>query len=289
MVMAGTSACLGLGVPVARADAPVDRGWWTATNPGSPVPAQAPPDVPADGLLVQGGAGDTPSALAGLIYEPEAGATAEKLVLKVVASSATTPGAVLQLCPLVSPVLNAQQGGPMADAPAYDCTRKVTAAPDDDGGSYTFQLSALASSGPVAVAVLPTTPTDRVVLAKPGVDSLVTHAPAAAFSPAPFPSAPATTSPNTPVAPAPVAGAPSLGTVVLPAVPPAVTAAPQAPTLAENSPGMRALASVVPTAGAVAASRDHHAAVGAVLLALLAVGSGLWAYAGRDPDLDATD
>jgi hypothetical protein len=276
VVVAGTSACLGLGLPAVRADAPVDSGWWTQANPGAPapVPAVAPPDVPADGLLVQGGATD-PVAFAGLIYEPEVGATAKQLVLKVVSPSGTTPNAVLKLCPLTTASLNAEQGGPIADAPAYDCTRSVTASPDADGGGYTFTLRAIASSGPFGVALLPTSPTDRVVLAKAGADSLVTTP--APFSPAPFPSEPAfTAAPQVPVA-----QAPALGAAELPAVTPSL--APQAPTVAEPPTDSQVQASVVPTVDVAATSHDHHAAVGGALLAALAAGCGLWAFAGRNP------
>ena len=51
----------------AHADGPAATGWWTATNPGSvlgsPTPPP-PPDVPADGLLIEGGADGTPTAFA---------------------------------------------------------------------------------------------------------------------------------------------------------------------------------------------------------------------------------
>lgn len=285
LVLVGASSCLGLGAPAALADAPVDRGWWTLTNPGPPAPAQAPPDVPADGLLVQGGP-TAPVALAGLIFEPAAGATAQRLVLNVVSSSATTPGAVLELCPLSVPALNAEQGGPIADAPAYDCARKVTAAPGADGSSYTFDLRSLASTGPLAVAVLPTAPTDRVVLSKPGADSLVTSTPPVMFSPEPFPSEPAASAP----AEGPVAQAPSLGTTELPPITPSVPAAAEAPTVAPTPTPAPGLASVIPTTAAAAVTgRDHHGAVGAGLLALLAAGCGLWAFAGRGPGLDGAE
>jgi hypothetical protein len=276
VILAATSAFVGAGAGSARGDAPVDRGWGTVANPGAPapVPAVTPPDVPAGGLLVQGGAAD-PTAFAGLVYEPAEGATPQRLVLKVVSPSATTPGAVLKLCPLTTSSLNAEQGGPIADAPTYDCTRSVTAAPDDDGAGYTFNLRAVASSGAFGLAVLPTAPTDRVVFAEPGADSLVTGTPTVPFSPAPFPTEPATT-PDVPVAQAPALGAAQL---------PAVTAslAPQAPTVAGTAPDSQVQASVVPTVDVAATSHDHHTAVGAGLLAALAAGCALWVFAGRNP------
>lgn len=282
VVLAATSALVGGGAASARADTPVDRGWWTVANPGAPapVPAVTPPDVPAGGLLVQGGATD-PAAFAGLVYEPAEGATPQQLVLKVVSPSATTPGAVLKVCPLTSPSLNAEQGGPIADAPAFDCTRSVTAAPDDDGTGYTFNLRAVASAGAFGLAVLPTAPTDRVVFAEPAADSLVTGTPTAAFSPAPFPTEPATT-PEVPSAQPPALGAAQLPTVTS-------SLAPQAPTVADNATDSQVQASVIPTVDVAATSRDHHRAVGAGLLAALALAAGLWTVAGGRRDQDLLD
>lgn len=286
LVVTGAAACLGLGNLAAFADAPVDQGWWTVSNPGAPapVPAQPPPDVPADGLLVQGGPTD-PVALAGLIFEPEASAVAQQLVLKVASPSATTAGAVLMLCPLDAPALKAEQGGPIADAPAYDCTQNVTAARSADGSSYTFALHALDTVGPLAVAVLSSAPTDRVVLAKPGDEALVTTAPTSVFSPTPFPSEPeSTTAP-----PDPEAEPPALGGGGVPAITPPVPAATPAPTVAPSPTAAAVRGSVVPPADAASTGGEHHKAVGALLLALLATGCALWACAGRGPGLSPLD
>jgi hypothetical protein len=131
----------------------------------------------------------------------------------------------------------------MADAPAFDCAAPVTAAPSGDGASYEFDVAALGDDGSLAVAILPTTPTDRVVLSSPGAGSLVTSGAEAAGSgggggaapareartendgagaatpvPAPSGSSGATSTPR------PVASAPSVPTTAAPA-PPAVGAA----------------------------------------------------------------
>lgn len=156
----------------ANAEAPVEQGWWTVSNAG-PVAAPAPPDVPADGLLIQGGPA-SPSALAALVYEVETGTTPDKLTLTIAPESTKTPAATLQLCALTAPSLQVQQGGPMANAPAYDCVRETSGDPSEDGKTYTFDVAALASSETLAVAILPTAPSDRVVFSKPGADSLVT-------------------------------------------------------------------------------------------------------------------
>ena len=164
-------ATLAVGIvpTAARADAPRDQGWWTVTNP---VPA--PPDVPARGLLVQGG-GSTPAAIAAVLYELSPGSTASTLTLSVAPNSLTTPAATLQLCPLLQPINHPEQGGPMSDAPPYNCAKKVTAAPGSDGKSYQFGVSALVTDNLVAVAILPTGPVDRVVLAAPDAKSLTTQ------------------------------------------------------------------------------------------------------------------
>src|SRR5207253_242273 len=124
LLLAAAAAVMALGVvpTAAHADAPRDQGWWTVTNP-----LPAPPDVPARGLLVQGGGGGAPTAIAAVLYELDSGATAGTLTLAVAPNSATTPGATLQLCPLLQPINHAEQGGPMADAPPYNCGHKVTA------------------------------------------------------------------------------------------------------------------------------------------------------------------
>jgi hypothetical protein len=171
LLLAAAAAVMALGVvpTAAHADAPRDQGWWTVTNP---VPA--PPDVPARGLLVQGGGGGAPTAIAAVLYELNSGATAGTLTLAVAPNSATTPGATLQLCPLLQPINHGEQGGPMTDAPPYNCAHSVTAAPGADK-TYKFPASGLVTDNLVAVAILPTGPVDRVVLSAPDGTSLATQ------------------------------------------------------------------------------------------------------------------
>jgi len=172
---------VGLAGSAARADAPRDQGWWTVTNPGAaalpvalPAAPPGPPDVPARGLLIQAGGGGAPTAYAALLYELDPGATPGKLTLPIAPNSVTTPSATLQICQLLQPINHPEQGGPIADAPPYNCAHKVTAAPSADGRSYAFDASSLVSDNLVAVAILPTGPADRVVFDAPGPDSLST-------------------------------------------------------------------------------------------------------------------
>lgn len=161
----------------AWADTPSQAGWWTATNPGTgfgaPSPP-APPDVPPNGLLVEGG-GDSPTAYAAVVYEVPSGSTVGDLILTVASNGGqpdATPATNLQLCPLKSVAISAEHGGPMSDAPSYSTSHCVTSGASSSGGSYTFKVSALVSDGALAVAILPTTPTDRVVFSQPGSNSL---------------------------------------------------------------------------------------------------------------------
>lgn len=178
-VLLGTAVGLAsLVVPAgaAGAESPSLQGWWTSANLGGTSPA---PDVPAKGLLVEGGvssssgAGDTgAAAYAALAYQVPSGQAPGKLTLDVAANSATTPDTTLELCPLDKTTFTPQQGGAMSGAPAYKCTKHVTAAPSSNGSSYQFDVSSLVSDGSLAVAILPTMPTDRVVLNQPGDQSL---------------------------------------------------------------------------------------------------------------------
>lgn len=158
---------------VAGATAPDVQGWWTVSNPGSPVPTPpAPPDVPANGLVIEGGpAASSPVSYAAVLYVLS-GALPTSLTLTVAPSSGTTPDATVELCPLKSPELQAEQGGPIADAPAYDCKTHVSAQPASSGDHYQFNVATLATKQTLAVAILPTASTDRVVFSAPDANSL---------------------------------------------------------------------------------------------------------------------
>src|SRR5439155_26590578 len=108
------------------------------------------------------------------------GSTVGQLTLTVARPSATTPGAKLELCPLTTPTIVPDQGGPMSEAPGYSCNTKVTASPDKSGNTYAFSAGSLAAQGVLAVAILPTDPTTRVVFSQPGPSSLAVTAPASA-------------------------------------------------------------------------------------------------------------
>lgn len=131
----------------------------------------AGPDVPDDGLLVEGAAA-SPASFAALVYDVSSDATVGKLKLVVAPSSATVPNVTLQLCPLVGPAIQPAQGGAMGDAPEFDCATNVTAQRGSDGSTYEFDVASLLGNGVLAVAIVGTTPADRVVLSAPDGNSL---------------------------------------------------------------------------------------------------------------------
>lgn len=171
---------IGLWASYAVAATQPQQGWWWTANPGigtlTPPP---PPNVPADGLYVQGGASSTsgasdssPFAFSALVMQIPTGRVANTLVLQA-ASAPAGPSATLELCPLsVLSLVKPEQGGPIADAPAYSCAHWVTATPDATGSSYRFEVKDFVRSGVLAVAVLPTSPISQVVLNHPGSSAL---------------------------------------------------------------------------------------------------------------------
>ena len=161
---------------VALAEAPTQQGWWAAGSaavPGLPAGTTAP-DVPEDGLLVEGTA-SSPTAYAALSYVLPPGVVPEALVLTVAEGSATTPGQTLFLHPLETPQFDPVQGGALSEAPPYDPERSVEATVDDSGTTFTFDdLGPLELVTGVAVAVLPDADGGRVVLSAPDEASLTT-------------------------------------------------------------------------------------------------------------------
>jgi hypothetical protein len=276
----------------AFADAPAQQGWWTATNPGT-VPglgigfpaAVAPPDVPSNGLLVEGGAtASSPVAYAGLIYQVPVGSAVGALTLDVASVSATTPDGTLELCPLVEPTLVPDQGGAMSDAPAYNCSKSVTGNPASSGASYGFNVSPLVADGVLAVAILPTSAAERVVFDPPEAGSLATSTPVVTVpsgstgnSGGVVP-APATTTIPT-VSEPPPATIPPQTALPAPAPAPAVS-----PTSSAKSTPPATTAAAAPFSSSEPASLGggpiRPVALALVILGLLGAGM-LWASAGN--------
>lgn len=268
------------------------QGWWASTNPGG-LPAQPPaaPDVPPDGLLVQAGPSG-PSAYAALVYDLAAGESPARLTLQLASGAAPAPSAALVLCPLKAPAFTAEQGGPMGDAPGYDCKR--TASASLAGASFTFPVAGWAVDGVLAVAVLPGDPSTRAALAHPSESSLSVSggsagSGAAVGSFAPGPDA-AGASGGTAAAATPALQ----GSVSVPApadggVPAAQvaagTGAVQSPTAinqAAGAPAATGVSAVTP----VAASRRTDAprrVLAVLIVAVVACTVVAWAFAGSGP------
>jgi hypothetical protein len=211
----------GLASP-SSADAPTAQGWWNAANMGLAQPPD-PPDVPSDGLLLQGGLSG-PSAYAALNFTLPLDATAASLTLDV--ASTATQATSVQAC-ISKPGWKPAQGGPMADAPAYDCARSVPAVLSADSKHLVFRdVSGLATvEGALSLALVPGD-SDRVALAKPAASALAVQQPAPAAV-APPPVAPPATDPGGSAPLAPVAAAAPIvpaAAVPAPAAPPAVAA-----------------------------------------------------------------
>ncbi|MCW2572532.1 MAG: hypothetical protein JWO88_2590, partial [Frankiales bacterium] len=167
IVVPTMGAVLGLASP-GYADSPSSQGWWNAANQGLAQPPD-PPDVPSDGLLLQGGL-SAPSAYAALAFTLPPETTAASLTLDV--ASTATQATSVQACP-AKPGWKPAQGGPMADAPPYDCARSVAAVLTADGKHLVFRdVSGLATiDGALSLALVPGD-SDRVALAKPDASAL---------------------------------------------------------------------------------------------------------------------
>jgi hypothetical protein len=322
LIVTTAGAVLVLGASSAQAAGATRQGWWTAANPTTPVgtlPAAPPtaPDVPADGLLVEGGS-QGPAAVAALLYDLPDGATPGNLTLVLAPTTISTPNAVLQVCPLKSPGFSAVQGGPIASAPVYDCSKGQMVPLAADGTSYVLDVRSDVVLGSVAIALVPAAATDRVVLSKPGPDSLSVLAPSSA-APDPSPvaagssTAPASQAPSPSATAAGGGGAPRTGTIATtsgegaPVVSPPLGGLPDmttttavipdqvaAPVVADQ-PVVDALAAGVPdTTSAVvteplAPAATHSTDRGGrviILLMLLALAGLLWSIAGRERMLD---
>jgi hypothetical protein len=247
----------------------VEAGWWTTS------PMAAAPDAPPDALVMQGGSGlDNPFAYAAVGYALSSGETPTRVKLTVSPNSASTPNSTLTVCPLTEPFTPAQ-GGASGEAPAYDCGTKATSAPSDDGNTYTFDVAALARGGALSLAILPSASTDRVVIARPQLESLEsTSAGGAGTAIAEFtPSTESGTGPTTFGPTGPASGSFDVPSPPAPNVPgPAVGA----DTSREGRDQALPVASPITTAS----SDDGSAVPAFVLVGLVLLAAALWLSAG---------
>lgn len=294
---AGSLALVALvAAPPVHAASSVRAGWWTS------APATAAADVKGGALLVEGGTDPAnPVAFAAVAYPLATGEQPVSLTLGVAGGSASTPGAKLSACPLTASFEPAE-GGPMADAPTFDCATRITASAAGDGKSYTFDVSQLASSGAVGsvnLAILPTAATDRVVLAPPAPESLKTSmgdAPStaadvtsASSDPTSDPSAGTSTDAAFAIPPDLTAGPPADLGVATP-TPAADTAAPVTPSRSTTT-----TTTAPPRNGTTAAavqplgSSSHGFPRAVLALGAVVLAGGLWFRAGLGREGDVAD
>ena len=172
-------------VTQSAADAPTAQGWWNAAHQGVPPPA--PPDVPPDGLLVQGaaarpagpgapGLGGTPAApastqaISALTFPVPPDAIVEQLVLKLVGDPPQST--TVTACAVTGPY-EPVQNGEFAKRPPFDCA--VTAVPMLDPAAKTLvfgsDLANLVREGQLSLVLVPGE-LDRLIFEKPGEDAL---------------------------------------------------------------------------------------------------------------------
>jgi hypothetical protein len=250
------------------------------------------PDVPPDGLLVQGDGTATPVAIAALAYKLPSRMVAHSLTLAIDASSAPVAQAAsskLEVCPLTSPKFTPAQGGAFEDAPKYNCKNHVIATPTKSA-TYNFSIGSLHLASPFGVAVVPTATASRVVLDEPTGKSLVTAKAAAKKA-----AGPTSTSTSSPAAsPAPASGTsadspPSGSNAGNPKItPPSGNSSIEQPQQQAQSPVVAPPSAAAPStlAGqpvpATSTAGRSKVAIAAVL-AMILVGGGLWLLAGSRP------
>ena len=170
-------------VPAAAA-APTQTGWWNfAAREGAPQPP-APPDVQDGDLLIQSGdpsglsVGSTagspaPSAVAALRFTVPPGATVGAMSFEVANGATTMDVRAYATTDAWKPV----QNGPLTKAPTADRSRFSQGVVKGSRLVFADITRLLPESGQLSVVLLPGT-TDRVVLRKPGPDTLaVTQSP----------------------------------------------------------------------------------------------------------------
>lgn len=196
LVLAVLAAVWAAPAAPAAARAPDRAGWWTATNPGmgdeedegggeaQDEDGLAPPgsgsgglgevthgDVPEGGFEVAGSA-EQPSSVAALAYEIAPGAQVGALTLEIAQEAANAPGSEVHACALVEDAFEEAEGGPLREAPEWDCSDPALGEVDEDGAQITFEVGELAEDEGLAVAILPADGGSRLVFERPGTSSL---------------------------------------------------------------------------------------------------------------------
>src|SRR4051812_3468902 len=147
-------------------------GWWNAANTGTVAPP-APPDVPDGGLSLQGGPTPPGAAFGAVAYDLDSSETPATLKLKI--AGTPTPNAAVKACVIPSGEFPSGGNQPASAAPTYDCDHPAIPGTITADGLVAFDLSRLATTGRVALAILAVGPTDRVATERPDSSSLETR------------------------------------------------------------------------------------------------------------------
>lgn len=268
LIAAAAAAALLAPTAAAAADAG-GAGWWTTS------PVAVAPDAQG-ALVVQGGVqADQPVSYAAVQFTLADGESASHLTLAVAPGSASTPAATLTVCPLTGSFAPTD-GGAMADAPPYDCASKASAPAAN--GVYTFDVSALAATGTLALAVLPGWPSDRVALSKPDAAALET---AAGPSSAGTDAASGADAGSAQTFAAPATPSFTSGSFDVPPPPSVAADVLDVPRSAVGAPGSAPAAASAPVAPAASGTRGGRRTAPLVFVLLVLVAGGLWLGAGR--------
>jgi hypothetical protein len=286
MALAAAATALGLHPAPASASEPARTGWWSSANTG-PVQAPPPPDVPDDGLYVQGGPpGSAPTAFSAVLYEIATDEAATKLTLKL-AGSSSSPNLAVQACPIPSGDFASGPNQPATAAPAYDANHCVAGEADAASASVAFKLSSITAEGKLALAIVPVGPTDRAAFAKPDTSSLATEAATTSSSSSSDSTSSETFTPPAPDSSTATPSSPSaapetfdFSSALTPAAaaPPPATAAAPAPAVAAPAAAAPSAPARLPSLPAVTTSSSGTAGKIGSLMAMALLLAALAAY-----------
>jgi hypothetical protein len=173
-------------LPTLAAEPPV-YGWWSQTNQTSAAAVPAPPDVPADGMLVQGDI-VTPVAIAAVALPEDLRSAPTQLTLNL--ADAPVASASPVACP-TDIALTGAFNGAWEDRPSYDCTEPVKGFLSVDQSQLTFDLPSRGATGWV---ILGGNRADRLVFERPDATALTADATSSSASPGPTATASASSS-----------------------------------------------------------------------------------------------
>jgi hypothetical protein len=185
-------ASMAAGGGQARAVSGVQSGNWTvAQTAGGQLPA--PPNVPAGGMWVSSNTA-TVLAVAAVRLTLDTGEAPPVIISLQIDKESPPGGAAIYACPTTGE-WQPQENGPSGSAPPYDCSSKhVVGIHSSDGTRLVFDVTDLATSSGLDIALVP----------QPATNALPAAVPPPPSSPPPAPVPVPTTLPGLPLPPTPV-------------------------------------------------------------------------------------